>query len=237
MSARRSIVRSVSLSMCRSSVSQTPISRRSGAQRFLRSVAIKRCSAFLEVRRGAETACERRLPHQARAQRVDGMDLQARRMRGELPAQARVLCQRGARELVRALLERAVARCSRRGHAQRLDYPLAHLGGRLAGEGHGDDALRAIHSRKQCEKALHEQSRFSRPGGRLDQKRASDVERGVARGAVLRGKGHRIHGSVTHRRPARNALRPRGHRCGRRRAGRNGGRSRRRAERQQHDPG
>jgi hypothetical protein len=102
-------------------------------------------------------------------------------------------CQRGARQLegdalVRRLGQHAAARA-----LQAFGDALAHLAGRLVGEGDGDDFLGLVGDRQQAQVALRQQLGLAGAGRRLDDE-GFQFQRAAAVGVVF-GEQVKGHGS------------------------------------------
>ena len=115
--------------------------------RRARRLGIERAGVLNALRLRAELRQHRHLARQRGAQRIDGLDAQARRAIGDAPAARAVARYRRARELVRAAL---VSGCGRRAcdHLRKcLEHALAHFRGGFPGERNGDNFLGLVHGR------------------------------------------------------------------------------------------
>ena len=106
----------------------------------------------------AEARQHRHLARKRRAERIDGLDAQPRRVGGERIA----------------------------AFGELLEHALAHLGRGLARERDGDDLLGLDHRVEQREIALDQELGLARAGRRLDDERARRIERARALGGIRR---------------------------------------------------
>ena len=154
--------------------------------------------AFDEARRSSEAGGKRRLSREARAERIDRLHREARRMRRQVPPVSLVLREDVPREPLRQPFMRRFRLDGTARVGERAQDPVAHFAGGLPRECHRYDALRAVDVGEQREEALDQELRLAGARRRLDQERAPDVERAGARVAVVR-EGPEIHVAVTHR--------------------------------------
>jgi hypothetical protein len=172
---------------------------------------IHRIGALDQPRQSAQLHRQRRLPHQRHAQRVDRVYLQARRMRDQIPAERRVTLQHRRGEMPGQSAVRFGRRRSRR-IAQRGENALANFPRCLAREGHGDDRFGLLDLREQRKIALQQELGLTGTRGRVDDKRARDVQRPRAGIVVARGAGvtHRSHPRRVFCAPTRSGISPAG---------------------------
>ncbi len=157
-------------------------------------LAIERRCVVDQRRRHADARRQRQPSRQPVVEPVDGLHMQARRIALELPAERTTPRQRRSRECVRFLLVRPGIGGQRlRRRSQCAHDAVAHLRGRLAREGNGDDLLRAVHGREQAQVAQRQQAGLAGARRGLDDERSRGIHRlapdpGIA--ACLRRRRH-----------------------------------------------
>ncbi len=129
--------------------------------RGLRCLAVERLGIFNAVRLSAETGQHRHLSRQSRAQRVDGLDAQLRRIVDKIPAAIMIAPQRGIRQFERQRFVRRFRRFPRLRIGQSLQHPFAHFTCGFFGERYRDDFLGMFHARQQQQVTLDQQFGFS----------------------------------------------------------------------------
>ncbi len=151
-----------------------------------RREAIQAVGVFLHVEPVTQPGQHRQPPRQSQIQGVDRLDTQAARVGEQPPAVPGVGSQRCARQLAGACIGVARFAGRRLRLAQGVQYPSAHLSGRLARKRDREQRFRGFERREQRQATLDEELRLSGAGGRLYDKTRCHVERPVARGLVDR---------------------------------------------------
>ena len=142
-----------------------------------RRLHVERLRVLDALRLRAEAREHRHLARQRRAQRVDGLDAQARRVIADTPSPLDVARERRGRKLERRALMPAFRRFSRARLGEGLEHALAHLARGLARERDGDDLLGMFDEREQAQIALDQEPGLARARGRLHDEGASRVQR------------------------------------------------------------
>ena len=137
-----------------------------------------------DFRLRAELREHRHLARQRRAQRIDGLDAQSRRILRDAPPGLGVALQRRARELQRQrrmLVFRGFAGLR---VGERFQHAFAHFAGGFPGKSDGDDLFGMVDARQQQQVALDQKLGLARSRRRLDDKRKRRIERAAAFGEV-----------------------------------------------------
>ncbi len=181
-----------------------------GDQLF-RGQAVETLGVFGNLGHAAETAHPRHAPHQGGIEAVDRLDRQQGRVLKQVPAEAPILPQCLCGQVPGTSFVRLDRRL-RPSAIERLEQPVAHLGGGLAGESDRQNTARIVDVAEQGQKTLNQQFGLARAGGRLDDEGAARIDR--------RGSLFRVDNRITHRSPPRTGAR----RCGKTRRDRRTGR-------------
>jgi hypothetical protein len=190
-------------------------------QRFTRRLAVERLGLLGQLRWAAEARQQRQLAAEPGAERVDGLDAQTLRAVTQPPPQLGIAGEHRAGQLAGGALVVVRGQSVAGRSGERAQHPLAHLGGRLACEGDGDDLLRGLDPRQQHQHALDQQRGLAGARRRLDDERGVWIERAGAlcrvgytdvshrplpprrRRARAPCTAPRAHSNHTHRRPGR----------------------------------
>ncbi len=149
---------------------------------------------------------ERKLLQQPRAERVNGLHLQAaRRFQRACKQFARGLAQACGRMRDADVPDRGIEACivQRDPVAERREHPLRHVGGGGLGEGDAEDFLRRHAGKQQADHALHQHMGLAGAGIGRHEGRSCGVRRALLRVAHRAGNWtRRLHHSSSPRPPA-----------------------------------
>jgi hypothetical protein len=125
-------------------------------QRTARGFAVVPACILDRPRLRAEARQQGHLACQPGAQRVDGGQTQAPRLRLDAPVARRRTCQRRTRQIEGDALVRSLGRHAAARARQAFGDAVAHFAGGLVGEGDGDDFLGFVGDRQQAQVALRQ---------------------------------------------------------------------------------